>query len=193
MPFEKLKRQLDLRKETANATFRREQAQQAQQLASAESQKLAKQRREAEKTNELRECFFSSGIDELTNDLVNLVGTGMSKTPYSSEVYKADSKDWRGCVYTETNRDKNKKYFTIKLEWDFRSGRDFWSEIDIGFLEDRTLVVDGNIFRGSTHLSEDQWRRNPELIEKALEKGFLHPRGGYRDASHDNDRNGVTG
>jgi len=185
MPFEKFIRQLDLQKEAANATLRRQDAHQEQQRLLAESQRKERERQIEEKVNQLRECYLSAHIEEFANDFVK-IEPGMKhefikvKTVFSLERRK--KKGILGDLFgkEELHYYGGKMFCCTRMAWDpgreYFPGCQYYSYIDIGFLEDKTLVVDGDHYRGNLiRIPEQQWRTNPQLIEDAIVKGYLHP------------------
>ncbi len=182
MAFERLKTQIITQTQEANAKLRRDQTLLSQQKSTDLIQQNNRERREAAKTAQLRECFESSQIDELTNELLKLI-SGMEKWPMTpSDYYGEDSSFAKNYAYKETDP-TDKKYFTITLKWNknFSQWRgtdeETWSEINVGFLQDHSLIVDGKWLTGGfSKIPEEKWRGNIKTVSNAIERGYLHPR-----------------
>ena len=181
MPFENIKRQLDLQKQAKDAELKHQQwleEQQRLQRQSIEAQKQEAQRQkqeiEKERINKLTECFNSSHINELTDDLLKVV-PGMYKNQeiHRSSVYIGEN-SFLFDVFEKKVKKSIPMYRFIKLKWDSERGCSEWinKEINIGFSLDKSLIIEG---KQVTILSENEWCNSQLATEKAIEKAFNNP------------------
>jgi|GEM_PF-6534362 len=176
MPLENLKRLLHLKEEAEKAEIRRRNEKNAQQFQLKELQRKEEDRQEKEKIKLFKECYSSCHINDLIIEMHNLTPNmeiaNMEKNTKDPSFYYISRNKRRG-VGLEVGW-----IFGNKLVWDKYRNKYLisWFEIDIGFLEDKTLVVVGDEDEGFTSIPECQWRKNPTLIEDAVEKGYLHPK-----------------
>jgi hypothetical protein len=199
MPFEKFKHQLDFQEEAKNAALKRQRTLDDQRWRLEESQRKEEERQREEKIDQFRECYLSAHIEEFANDFVKIEPGMKHKFFKATTVSWGESRKKEGILGDLFGKEEihyygGEMFCCTQMAWipghEYFPGCQHYSYIDIGFLEDKTLVVDGDHYHGGlTSIPEQQWRTNPQLIEDAIVKGYLHPHQ-YSPPAYDGPTNG---
>ncbi len=191
MPFERVKQSVKASLEAQrNAEIQKEKAEEQERIkqqAQEQAEKL-QQKKHLMARNYLHQCFIDSNIDAITDQLVSIV-PGMRKSINSggksfitvSKTVQADGLLNQLLSITTDAEEVVDVSESIDLTWGNYGGQSSYGyrEIEVGFLDNGSLIVGGDKKNGITVIPENKWRTSRASIETALEKAYLNPNDVY--------------
>jgi hypothetical protein len=191
MPFERVKQSVKASLETQrNAEIQKEKAEEQERIkqqAQEQAEKL-QQKKQLMARNYLHQCFIDSNIDAITDQLVSIVpemrksiNSGGKSFITVSKTVQADGLLNQLLSITTDAEEVIDVSESIDLTWGNYGGQSSYGycEIEVGFLDNGSLIVAGDKKNGITVIPENKWRTSRASIEMALEKAYLNPNDVY--------------